>query len=354
MNMLQCCIILTACLASVAAALPGTFLVLRGMALMSDAISHAILPGIVIMFLLTHKLESPLLIVGASIAGMLTVVLTESLIQTKRIKKDAAIGLIFPLFFSTGVILISLFARNVHLDVDMVLLGEIAFTLFDHLIINGFNYGPYALWSMGTIALLNCILVFVLYKELKVTTFDPHFAHSIGFSPSLLHYGIMLVTSITAVGAFDIVGSIVVVALMIAPPATAYLLTKQLHHMIGLTLFIAVISSINGYLAAALFDVSIAGSIAIANGVIFLLALLFAPAKGILYKIIFSRKENLETAQTILCCYLNKKKQHTKIGVPLSTIAQELGWNKNYAQRVINHSLNNKTISNINNTFLKA
>lgn len=308
MNSVHCSIILITCFASIAASLPGLFLVLRGMALMSDAISHAILPGIVIMFLYVQKLESPLLIVGASLAGMCTVLLTEALIQTKRIKKDAAIGLIFPLFFSTGVILISLYARNVHLDVDMVLLGEIAFTPFEKLLIGGIDYGPYALWTMGGIALMNSLLVFIFYKELHITTFDSEFAHCIGFNPLYMHYGIMLVTSITAVGAFDIVGSIVVVSLMITPPAAAYLLSRQLHQMIQWTIVIAIFSSINGYLCASLYDISIAGSIAMVNGLYFLLALLWSPYTGILYKLFFIEHVQKQQLREILHRYLTKKR----------------------------------------------
>ena len=267
-------IILIACLTSIACILPGVFLVLRGVALMSDAISHAILLGIALMFLFVKNLHSPLLIVGASLAGIATVFLTELLINTKRLKKDAAIGLVFPLFFSIGVILISKFARNVHLDLDMVLLGELAFAPFNRLMINGIDCGPYALWVMSGITLINALFVSLFYKELKLITFDPVLARSLGFSPVLIYYALMTLTSITAVGAFDIVGSLVVVALMITPAATAYLLTNQLHTMIGLSLGVGIASSIFGYVLATVLDASIAGSIATMTGVLFLGALL--------------------------------------------------------------------------------
>ncbi|HEX4068863.1 MAG TPA: metal ABC transporter permease, partial [Candidatus Babeliales bacterium] len=164
--MLHIEIVTIAILAAVTCCLPGVFLVLRGVAMMSDAISHAILLGIVVMFLIIKNLTSSLLIIGASASGILTVLCTELIIKSKRLKQDAAIGLVFPLFFSVGVILVSQFARNVHLDTDMVLLGELAFTPFNRLIINNIDCGPYALWIMGAALIVNLLFVRLLYKEL--------------------------------------------------------------------------------------------------------------------------------------------------------------------------------------------
>jgi len=271
---LQMEIIFIAILASVTCVLPGVFLVLRGVAMMSDAISHAILLGIVLMFLWIQKLESPLLIIGASCAGVLTVVCTEMIIRTKRLKKDAAIGLVFPLFFSVGVILISQFARNVHLDIDMVLLGELAFAPFNRLFLYGVDCGPYALWVISAALLINLLFIAVFYKELLITTFDDTLASLSGFSPTFFYYCLMIVTSITAVATFDVVGSIMVVALMITPAATAYLLTNRVSSMIGMSVGFAVLSSTFGYAFASCADVSIAGSIATTTGLFFLCALL--------------------------------------------------------------------------------
>jgi len=266
-------IIIIAILAAVTCCLPGVFLVLRGVAMMSDAISHAILLGIVIMFLAVQKLDSPLLLVGATLAGIVTVLCTEVIIKSKRLKQDAAIGLIFPLFFSVGVILVSQYARNVHLDIDMVLLGELAFAPFNRLILAEIDCGPYALWVMGGALLVNSLFVSLFYKELVITTFDATLATMTGFSPAVLYYALMVVTSMTAVATFDAVGSIMVVALMITPAATAYLLTKQVKYMIGLSVVFATSAAILGYSAACYADVSIAGSIASMTGVFFVGAL---------------------------------------------------------------------------------
>ena len=224
-----------ATIVSVACVLPGIFLVLRGVALLSDAISHAILLGIVMMFFVVGRLDSFWLVIGASLAGLATVFLTELLIKTKRVKKDAAIGLVFPVFFSLGVIALSRYADQIHLDVHSVLVGELALAPFNRLELFGLDLGPYSLWSMSIVLFLNIVFVCFFYKELKLTTFDSGLARSLGFSPTLIHYGLMTMTSLTSVVAFDSVGSILVVALMITPPATAYplLLNSILKHLIG-------------------------------------------------------------------------------------------------------------------------
>ncbi len=332
MMMVQLEILCIAILVSVACVLPGVFLVLRGVALMSDAISHAILPGIAIMFLLVHELDSPLLIVGASLAGLLTVFFTEALIQTERIAKDAAIGLVFPLFFSVGVIIISQCARNVHLDIDMVLLGELAFAPFNRFVLYGVDMGPQALWVMGTILVINGLFVYLFFKELALITFDSTQARLFGFLPMFLHYGLMTITSITAVGAFDVVGSIVVVALMITPPATAYVLTRRLPHMMLLSIGIGITAAVLGYLCAMYYDVSIAGSIATMTGLLFVGALLFSPLNGILFHVYYRRQNRLALAQDLVCTYLLSTEQR------ITYVAQELGWDMTFIASVIQHA----------------
>lgn len=273
MNSYYAWILIIASLTAVVCVLPGIFLVLRGVALMSDAISHAVLLGIVIMFLLVQSIHSPLLIIGAALAGVATVFCTEWLIQSRCLKKDAAIGIVFPLFFSVGVILISYFARNVHLDLDMILLGELAFAPFNRLIVNNYDIGPQAFWVLLTVLCINGLFVWLFYKELLLATFDEDYALLQGFYPKKLYYVLMLLTSITAVAAFDIVGSVVVVALMITPVATAYLITDRMHILIMLSLFFGILAAMVGYMGASLFDVSIGGAIAATTGLYFILIL---------------------------------------------------------------------------------
>lgn len=282
MSLSQLEIQLVAVVVAVACALPGVFLVLRRMAMMSDAISHAILPGIVVGFFITESLGSPLLIAAAALTGLLTVVLVETVERTKLVKEDAAIGLVFPVLFSVGVILIARYAGDVHLDTDAVLLGELAFAPFNRLVVFGYDLGPQAFYVMGLVGVTNAVFLLLFYKELKLSTFDPGLAATLGFSPAVLHYALMGLVSVTAVAAFDAVGSILVVALMVGPPATAYMLTDRLPRLIGGSVLVGIVSAIAGYWLAHALDASIAGSMATLVGSCFGLAFLLAPDRGVL------------------------------------------------------------------------
>lgn len=340
-------IILLACVVASACALPGVFLVLRRVALMSDAISHAILLGIVGMFFIVKDIQSPLLIIAAALTGLLTVSLTEMVIASKRIKKDAAIGLIFPVFFSIGVILITQFAGTIHLDQDAVLLGEIAFAPFNRWLVAGIDLGPTAIWVMGSILALNIGLISLLHKELKLSTFDSGLAATLGFSPGLVHYLLMSSVSITAVGAFDAVGSILVVAMMITPPATAYLLTYKLPHMIGLSLVFGWLSAILGYGLAALLDGAIAGAMATMSGIFFLLALFFSPSQGLLPALSRHRQNKLTFAAKMLAVQLLEH-ENTPIEDQENTFTNlitHMDWPKTFAQKVTTFALSNGTIT---------
>jgi manganese/zinc/iron transport system permease protein len=297
-------ILLIAIVTAVAAALPGAFLVLRRMAMVSDAISHAILPGIVVAFFLVGDLSSPLLVVAAAATGLLTVLIIEALQRTGLVGGDAAIGLTFPALFSIGVILISRHASDIHLDTDSVLLGELAFAPFDRLLVAGHDLGPSALWTMGAILLLNLVFVAALFKELKLATVDSSLAALLGFSPALIHYALMTVVSITAVGAFNAVGSILVVALMIAPPATAYLVAERLEVMLWLSAGAAALSAAVGFAIAFVLDVSIAGSMATTAGVIFALALALAPRRGLLAQLRRRTRQRLDFGIRMLLVHL--------------------------------------------------
>ncbi|HLU25041.1 MAG TPA: metal ABC transporter permease [Longimicrobiales bacterium] len=331
---------LVAVVVAVACALPGVFLVLRRMALMSDAISHAILLGIVLGFFVAGDLTSPLLVVGAAATGVLTVALVELVYRTGLVKEDAAIGIVFPALFSVGVILIARYAGDVHLDVDAVLLGELAFAPFDRMEVAGRDVGPRGLWVMGSILLLNVAFIAVFFKELKLTTFDAALAGALGFSPALVHYLFMSMVSITAVGAFDAVGSILVIALMIAPPAAAYLLTDDLGRMIGLSAAIGAVSAIAGFWLSFLLDASIAGCMATMTGVAFTASFLFAPERGLVAAVRRRARQRLEFAQRMLAIHLA---QHE--GAPdaveesrVDHLHEHLRWTPEFAGRVVRES----------------
>jgi manganese/zinc/iron transport system permease protein len=322
---------------AVACAVPGTFLVLRRLALVSDAISHSILLGIVLGFFVTGNVNSPLLLVGAALVGVLTVVLVGVLQRTGLVREDAAIGLVFPALFSIGVILISRYADDVHLDIDAVLLGELAFAPFDRLVFWGWDWGPTSLVVMTVILALNVAAVVVFWKEVKLATFDPAFAVALGFTPTLVQYGLMSLVSLTAVGAFDAVGSILVVALMIAPPATAYLLTDSLARLLGLAALIGAASALSGYWLAYLLDASIAGAMATMTGVFFVSAWLLAPERGLVAAARRRARQRLEFAQTMLTIHLATHEGRPE-AVDESRVAgleEHLRWDPSFTERIV-------------------
>jgi len=347
MNSAQIEIQLIASLVAIACAIPGTFLVLRKMAMISDAISHAILPGLVIGFFITQDLNSPLLILLAALSGLITVVLVEQIQQTGLVKEDTAIGLVFPALFSIGVILIAKNANDVHLDVDAVLLGELAFAPFDRLIISGTDVGPKSLWVIGSILTVTLGLLFAFFKELKVSTFDAGLSASLGFSPVIIHYGLMSVASITTVGAFDAVGAILVVALMIAPAATAYLLTTDLKMMLLLAVFFGVLSAISGYWMAHILDASIAGSITTMLGFIFLMAYLFAPSKGVIA--VIYREKQQRTEVSLITFLLHLKNHSEKSERHVNHLCEHINWQKVRAKTVLDLAQQNNMIIIDNN-----
>lgn len=330
-------ILAIAIVTAVAAALPGTYLVLRRTAMVSDAISHAILPGIVIAFFLTHDLNSPLLLLAAAATGVLTVVLIEALIRSRLVPEDASIGIVFPALFSIGVILISRGASGVHLDTDAVLLGELAFAPFHRVTVAGVDLGPAALWSMGTILVANGALVLLAWKELKLATVDASLAALLGFQPVVIHYGLMSMVSVTAVGAFDAVGSILVVALMIAPPATAYLLAERLGSVVGVAAIVAAAGAALGWAGAIAFDVSIAGSIATACGLLFGIAFLIAPERGLLAQARRRSGQRLDFAVRMLLVHLLHHENTPEAAEECREIGlyRHLGWRESWTKRVV-------------------
>jgi len=328
---------LIAAVVAVACALPGVFLVLRRMAMMSDAISHTVLLGIVIGFFITKDLTSPLLILGAAATGVLTVSLVEVLHRTRLVKEDAAIGLVFPMLFSLAVILISRYAGDVHLDSDAVLLGELAFAPFDRFVVLGYDLGPKALYVMGGILILNLLFIVLFYKELKLATFDVGLAAALGFSPGLIHYALMTLVSVTAVGAFDAVGSILVVALMIGPPAAAYLLTDRLPRLIGLSALIGMLSAVSGYWLAHALDASIAGSMATTTGLIFGLVFLLAPDRGLIAIARRRARQRWAFAQTMLAIHLcnHEGLPEAKVESRVDHMYEHMRWESTFATQVI-------------------
>lgn len=278
-------IISSGALVAITCALLGCYLILRKMAMVGDAISHAVLPGIVIAFLISGSRDSVVMLIGAGLIGILTTFLIEFFHKKGNLQADASIGVTFTWLFALGVILISVYANEVDLDQDCVLHGEIAYVPLDLWILdNGLIMGPRVMYISGIVLLIVIAFIIIGYKELFLTTFDPAFATAIGVSTVLWHYLLMAAVSLTTVASFESVGAILVVALLIAPPATAYLLTENFKKMLLISAFIGVLVAILGYYLAVWLDGSIAGAMSTVAGGFFFLAFLFSPSEGIVIK----------------------------------------------------------------------
>ena len=268
----------------------GCFLVLRRMAMLGDAISHAVLPGIVIAFLMTDSRNIVPMMLGAGALGLVTAFATDVLNRHGKLQTDAAIGVTFTVLFAIGVILVSRYAGQVDLDLDCVLYGEILYAPFDRLEWDGADLGPRAAWVMGGVALTNALFVALAWKQLKVCSFDPALAASLGINVALWHYILMGFVSATTVAAFESVGVILVVGMLIVPANTAYLLTDRLWLMVTLAVVFGVLSAVLGYALATVMNGSIAGAMATVSGAFFVLAALFGPRHGVISKAILSRR----------------------------------------------------------------
>lgn len=266
-----------------ACGLIGNYLILRRMALIGDAISHSVLPGIAIAFLVAQTRGSLALFIGALIAGILTTVLIEFIHGKSRIKQDSAIGITFSCFFAFGVILISLFAGTIDLDADCVLFGEIGWIANEtpYVEIAGIVLGPPSAVRMGLVLLATIGLICLFYKEMLISSFDPALSSAIGINARVMHYALMAVLSVIVVSAFEAVGAILVIAMLILPGATAALLSQKLLTRLLLSLVHAAGSAIGGIHLALALDASVAPAMVVAGCFLFGLAWLFSPRDGL-------------------------------------------------------------------------
>ena len=309
-----------------ACALLSPFLVLRKLSMVSDAISHSVLLGIVLAFFIVKDVGSPLLIAGAALFGVITVVAVEFLSGTGLVKNDDAVGIVFPMFFALAVVLITKFARNVHLDTDIVLMGEVIIAPLNRTEFLGMDL-PKAFVQMGILFIVNLLFIIIFFKELKITTFDKGFAKLAGFSSVALFYALMTLSSLTAVTAFDAVGAILVVSFLITPGAAAYLISKDLKVMIAISVGYAVINSIIGYVISLLMNVSMSGMTAAVAGVTFLITFLFN-REGLITAIFIRLKRKSELKPELFLTHIGnhsgKKEELEELG--LGSIRDHLKW----------------------------
>jgi manganese/zinc/iron transport system permease protein len=281
-------ILLTGSLVGLSCGIVGCFLILRKMSMLADAISHTVLLGLVMAFIVSQSMNGFYMLIGAAVAGLLTTFMVQ-LLNSSGIQEDAAIGVVFTSLFAVGVILISLFAKNVHLDVEHALMGEIAFVPWNTLSLPILGDIPKSVVMLGFVLLLDILIIFLLFKEFKLTSFDPSMAAAIGIPVLAVHYILMGLVSVTTVSAFDSVGAILVVAMLIAPGATAYLLTDRYKVMLLLSGGIGVFDSIIGYYGAKMFDVSISGAMAVAAGLVFFIVWMLSPKHGLVSRMLNQR-----------------------------------------------------------------
>lgn len=268
-------ILLMGFLVAAACGLIGNYLILRRMALVGDAISHSVLPGIAIAYILTHTRSGPTMFAGAILAGVLTTLLIEVIHRRTRVKQDAAIGIVFSTLFAVGVILVSLYAGQIDLDADCVLYGQIGFILEEPLVSFAGLQAPEPIFTMAGVCLSVALLIGLFYKELLVSSFDPGLAASLGIPAHVVHYALMCVLSVVVVSAFESVGAILVIAMLILPGATASLLAHRLPTILGLTILHAVLSVILGLHLALWLQCEIAAAMVVAGAALFALAWLW-------------------------------------------------------------------------------
>ena len=311
---------------SLACAVLGVFLVLRRLSMVSDAISHSVLLGIVIGYFVTKDIGSVLLIIGASLFGVLTTVCIELLIKSKRVTEDASVGIIFPLFFSIAVILITRYARNVHLDTEVVLIGEIILAPLHRINFLGISL-PKALVQMSFVLLINAAFIAVFFRKLKISSFDPVYAGVAGIAGTGLYYVFMALVSFTAVSAFESVGAILAIAFFISPAASAYLISKDLKITVFLAAVYALVNSCIGYFLAVKFNVSMSGMCAVVSGLTFMITIAVYPG-GIITKMIRYMKNKNRFSRELLILHIDnhtgKKNALGELGY--STIREHIAW----------------------------
>ncbi len=278
----------TAAIACVACGLVGCFLVLRRMSMLGDAISHAVLPGIAAAFLIGGTRDIGPMLLGATGVGVLTALASSGLAKWGRVDRDASMGVTFTTLFALGVVLISLVARDVDLDPGCVLYGLLEFVPFDTVALAGVTVPRSAAW-LGAMLIVDALAVVLALKELRATSFDPAHAATMGMRVGAIHIGLMALVAANTVVAFDAVGSILVVAMLVAPGATAQLFTDRLVTMLWLACGIAASSAVVGYLLALEWNTSAAGMIATVSMTMFLVSVVSSPRHGWLGRVLARR-----------------------------------------------------------------
>ncbi|MCB1407151.1 MAG: metal ABC transporter permease [Rhodobacteraceae bacterium] len=335
----------TGALVALSGALLGTFLVLRGQAMSGDAISHAIVLGIILAWMLTGARAGPIVVGGAALAGIAAVLGAQVLARSGLMGQDSATGLVFPAMFALGVLLINLNARNLHLDVDSVLLGEIGYVWLNTVTWFGVDL-PVAGVTLAAVTVVNAAFLALFWKEQKIAAFDPGLAAALGFRPQAMGLVLLTLTAMTAVAAFDAVGVVLFLAFLIVPAVTGQLVAASVFGILVVAMGSGVISVGLGYGAALQWDVSIGGSMALATGLGLGLALLASPRSGLVAAVIRRRAIRLEAMVATLLTHLATH-EGTAVQAEECThaaLVDHLFWREARAQRVVLEALDRGVI----------
>jgi manganese/zinc/iron transport system permease protein len=289
-------ILLTAAATNAACALVGSFLVLRRMSLMGDALAHAVLPGLAAAFILSGSYSIGPLIIGAVVAGLAAAVLTQTLHEYAGVPADTSMGVAFTSLFALGVVLIKRGISGVHFDVKCVYEGAIELSPLWTWDVFGYDVPRSLVITTGALV-VNAIVIALLWKEFKLSSFDPALATTMGFPAVGMHYLLMLLVAVTAVASFEAVGSILVVAMLIVPPATAHLLADRLGPMVLLAMAIGVLAAVIGYVVGVWLDTNLAGMMTVAAGGLYALAVLLSPRYGIISTLIRNMQLSLRVVR---------------------------------------------------------
>ena len=332
--------------AAVACTLLGNFLVLRKMSMLGDAITHAVLPGIAIAFFFTQSRSSVPMFLGAVVVGLLTALFTEWIRDTGGVDEGASMGVVFTSLFALGLVMLVQTADTVDLDPSCVLYGSIEMTFLDTVKVGRWDI-PRAALVLGPVTVINALFVVLFFKELRLTSFDPALATTMGFSSKWMHYGLMVLVSVTAVACFESVGSILVVAMFVVPAAAAYMLTDRLSLMIAIGVVLAAGSAALGHLMAmkvpTWFDygsTTTSGMIAVAAGLIFVAAASFGPRHGVLVKFVRRQFLSLQILCDDVVAYLFRGEELERSAPDLAELVSELfasSWSTRLALALLRH-----------------
>ncbi len=321
---------------AVACALCGVYLVVNHESMVAEALSHAVLPGIIVAFVIFQDRSSPWLIISAGLSGLLMVWLVQTIRNTRLVDGDAALGIVFSALFSVGIIAASQNLNNTHFHAHCIIDGNLASAALQTVQLLGVEI-PRSFLVMASVLVALLVFILFFYKEMKLAMFDAELSQSFGFRPALLHLGWLALVSITTVAAFETVGSILVVALMIAPPAAGFLLGSRLWKMLVISSLVGVFSSLVGFQAGYVLNISPTGPIATVAGLVFLVTVVFAPRQGVLAKARLRQRQRSDLFQQLL---LARLKRDTPDAVGVRELSDSVTWTDQQFRRALTQCKN--------------